>query len=25
APLRMSGNLKGTPGIRLVSPFGELE
>ena len=21
----MSGNLKGTPGIRLVSPFGELE
>lgn len=22
APLRMSGNLKGTPGIRLVSPFG---
>ena len=25
APLRMSGNLKDTPGIRLVSPFGELE
>ena len=25
APLRMSGNLKGTPGIRLVSPVGELE
>ncbi|MBN6046180.1 phosphate propanoyltransferase [Citrobacter sp. ku-bf4] len=25
APLRMSGNLKGTPGIRLVSPFGELD
>lgn len=25
APLRMSGNLKGTPGIRLVSPFGEVE
>ncbi|EAQ9256611.1 phosphate propanoyltransferase [Salmonella enterica subsp. enterica serovar Newport] len=25
APLRMSGNLKGTPGIRLVSPFAELE
>ena len=25
APLRMSGNLKGTPGIRLVSPFGALE
>ena len=25
APLRMSGDLKGTPGIRLVSPFGELE
>ena len=22
APLRMSGDLKGTPGIRLVSPFG---
>lgn len=25
APLRMSGNLKGTPGIRPVSPFAELE
>ena len=25
APLRMSGNLKGTPGILLVSPFGEVE
>ena len=25
APLRMSGDQKGTPGIRLVSPFGELE
>jgi Propanediol utilization protein len=25
APLRMSGDLKGTPGIRLVSPFAELE
>ncbi|RSB19419.1 phosphate propanoyltransferase [Citrobacter farmeri] len=25
APLRMSGNLKGTPGIRLVSPLGEVE
>lgn len=25
APLRMSGNLNGTPGIRLVSPFGEVE
>ncbi|EKY5002003.1 phosphate propanoyltransferase [Citrobacter amalonaticus] len=25
APLRMSGNLKGTPGIRLVSPFAEIE
>ncbi|MFA9594885.1 phosphate propanoyltransferase [Citrobacter telavivensis] len=24
-PLRMSGNLNGTPGIRLVSPFGEVE
>ncbi|WP_275157503.1 phosphate propanoyltransferase [Citrobacter koseri] len=25
APLRMSGDLKGTPGIRLVSPFAELD
>ena len=25
APLRMSGDLSGTPGIRLVSPFAELE
>lgn len=25
APLRMSGNLNGTPGIRLVSPFAEIE
>lgn len=25
APLRMSGNLTGTPGIRLVSPFAEVE
>lgn len=25
APLRMSGNLNGTPGVRLVSPFGEVE
>ncbi|MBJ7221572.1 MULTISPECIES: phosphate propanoyltransferase [unclassified Brenneria] len=25
APLRMSGNLDGTPGIRLVSPYAELE
>lgn len=25
APLRMSGNLKDTPGIRLVSPFAEIE
>lgn len=25
APLRMSGHLQGTPGVRLVSPFGELE
>lgn len=25
APLRMSGNLQGTPGVRLVSPFAELE
>ncbi|MBN0683076.1 propanediol utilization protein, partial [Pseudomonas aeruginosa] len=25
APLRMSGNLQGTPGIRLISPFAELE
>ncbi|MEF3089391.1 phosphate propanoyltransferase [Raoultella scottia] len=25
APLRMSGNLQGTPGIRLVSPFAELD
>ncbi|MFC0228406.1 phosphate propanoyltransferase [Serratia aquatilis] len=24
APLRMSGELEGTPGIRLVSPFAEL-
>ena len=25
APLRMSGNIQGTPGIRLVSPFAELD
>lgn len=25
APLRSSGDLKGTPGLRLVSPFAELE
>lgn len=25
APLRMSGNLQDTPGIRLISPFAELE
>ncbi|EHG5998536.1 TPA: phosphate propanoyltransferase [Escherichia fergusonii] len=25
APLRMSGDLQGTPGVRLVSPFAELE
>ncbi|MRS16289.1 phosphate propanoyltransferase [Enterobacteriaceae bacterium RIT691] len=25
APLRSSGNLNGTPGLRLVSPFAELE
>lgn len=25
APLRMSGNLAGTPGIRLVSPWAEME
>lgn len=25
APLRMSGNLNGTPGIRLVSPYAELD
>ena len=25
APLRMSGNIKGTPGVRLVSPFAELD
>ncbi|HCL5255571.1 TPA: phosphate propanoyltransferase [Salmonella enterica] len=25
APLRMSGDLQGTPGIRLISPFAELE
>lgn len=25
APLRMSGDLAGTPGVRLVSPFAELE
>lgn len=25
APLRMSGNLNGTPGIRLISPFAEIE
>lgn len=25
APLRMSGTLQGTPGIRLVSPFAELD
>lgn len=24
APLRMSGDLQGTPGIRLISPFAEL-
>ena len=24
-PLRMSGNLQDTPGIRLISPFAELE
>ena len=24
APLRLSGQLKGTPGVRLVSPFGEV-
>ncbi|ALR77214.1 phosphate propanoyltransferase [[Enterobacter] lignolyticus] len=25
APLRMSGNLSGTPGVRLISPYGELD
>ncbi|CAB5599522.1 phosphate propanoyltransferase [Citrobacter werkmanii] len=25
APLRMSGNIQGTPGLRLVSPFAELD
>ncbi|POT59550.1 propanediol utilization protein [Citrobacter amalonaticus] len=25
APLRMSGDLEGTPGVRLVSPFAELD
>lgn len=25
APLRMSGNLAGTPGIKLVSPYAEIE
>ncbi|EHG6155504.1 phosphate propanoyltransferase [Escherichia fergusonii] len=25
APLRMSGDLQGTPGVRLVSPFAELD
>ena len=25
APLRMSGNIQGTPGVRLVSPFAELD
>lgn len=25
APLRMSGDLQGTPGIRLISPFAEVE
>ena len=25
APLRMSGNLQGTPGIRLIKPLAELE
>lgn len=25
APLRMSGDLQGTPGIRLISPFAELK
>ena len=25
APLRMSGDLAGTPGVRLVSPFAELD
>lgn len=25
APLRMSGDLQGTPGVRLVSPYAELE
>lgn len=25
APLRMSGNLSGTPGIKLVSPYAEME
>jgi len=24
APLRMSGDLKGTPGVRLISPFAEI-
>lgn len=25
APLRMSGDLKGTPGLRVVSPYAEIE
>ncbi|MBV8041395.1 phosphate propanoyltransferase [Pluralibacter sp.] len=25
APLRMSGNLSGTPGVRLISPYAELD
>ncbi|TQO08288.1 UNVERIFIED_ORG: phosphate propanoyltransferase [Citrobacter freundii] len=25
APLRMSGSIEGTPGIRLISPFAELD
>lgn len=25
APLRMSGSIKGTPGVRLISPFAELD
>ncbi|WAD31644.1 phosphate propanoyltransferase [Citrobacter braakii] len=25
APLRMSGNIEGTPGVRLISPFAELD
>lgn len=25
APLRMSGSIEGTPGVRLISPFAELD